>query len=209
MGKPAIGGLYAVIDPARVEPGRLLPMTRAILKGGASVVQLRDKISTARDYVHLARQVGKLCRAQTVPFIVNDRVDVAMASGADGVHVGPEDISVEDVREILGSDAIVGASAGTVEAAVVAEAQGADYLGVGAIYEARSSKPNASAPRGPEAIAEIVEKVAIPVIGIGGIGVANSEAVMAHGAHGVAVISALMEADDPRGAAKQLASIVQ
>ncbi len=207
--KSKIGGLYAIIDPARVEPSALMGMTASILEGGASVVQLRDKISTARDYVASVRAMKAVCQRYGAPLIVNDRVDVALAAGADGVHVGPEDIGVQAVRAIVGPAFVVGASAGTVDAALQAEEEGADYLGVGAIYEARRSKPDASAPRGPEAIAAIVDRVTIPVVGIGGIGADNAAAVMERGASGVAVISALMEAEDPGAAARELSRQVE
>ncbi len=206
----AIRGLYAIVDPARIVDGsddieRVEEVTRAVLRGGASVVQLRDKESTSRRRYRLACALAVVCAEFGAPFIVNDRLDIALASGADGVHLGPEDVPVKATRSLVDEDFIVGASAGTVEAARRLESEGADYLGVGAIYEARQSKPDASPPRGPEAISKVVDAVDIPVVAIGGIDETNAAEPVEHGASGVAVIRALMGADDPEAAARRLA----
>lgn len=203
--------LYAIIDPARCAGAgtgdrleAVVTTTRAVLEGGAKVVQLRDKAGTARQTYHLARRLAGVCEDFDVPFIVNDRVDIALAAGAHGVHVGPEDVPVGAIREVVDDDLIVGGSAGTPDVAEKLEAQGADYLGVGAIYEARESKPDASPPRGPEAIRAVVDAVDLPVVGIGGIDETNAAEVVGAGATGVAVIGALMDADNPREAARRL-----
>lgn len=183
-------------------------MTRAVLRGGASVIQLRDKRSSGRQLVALARDLRDVCAAFNATFIVNDRLDIALASGADGVHLGPEDIPVEAARSIVDDDFIIGASAGTPEMARMLARQGADYVGVGAIYEARPSKSDASPPRGPEAIRAVVDVVDIPVIAIGGINHENAAQAMAHGASGVAVIRALLDADEPERAARQFIDVL-
>lgn len=209
-----IQGVYAIVGP----PGavdtkeafrRVESLTEAVLCGGGSVVQLRDKRSTARQTLELARRIRSICADFDVPFIVNDRVDIALASGADGVHLGPDDVPVKAARQMVDQNFVIGGSAGTVEAARRLEAEGADYLGVGAIYEARQSKPDASPPRGPEAIAAVVEAVDIPVVAIGGIDATNAREPIEYGARGVAVIRALSEADDPESAARQLRRAVE
>ena len=194
--------LYAIIDPSKTDD--LEKTTRAILRGGASLIQLRAKASSTREVLAKARLVGAICGEYDVPFIVNDRLDVALACGADGVHLGPDDLPVEAAREIVGDDFVIGASAGTPEAARQKAEAGADYLGSGAVFEARPSKADASAPRGPQALAAIVETVDIPVYGIGGINAENAAQVMDAGAAGVAVIRALLDADDPEAAARHL-----
>ena len=204
-----IRGLYAIVDPTRIfggteDIGRVEEVTRAILRGGASVVQLRDKESPSRKKYRLACALAPVCAEFGVPFIVNDRLDVALASGADGVHLGPEDVPVAAARAVAGDDFIIGGSAGTVEAARRLQSEGADYLGVGAIFEARASKPDASPPRGPQVISQVVEAVDIPVIAIGGIDERNAAEPMEYGASGVAVIRALMGAEDPEEAARRL-----
>lgn len=210
------GSLYAIVDPTRIAGGMSSSradavgrFVRAVVDGGADVVQLRDKEATARKTHYLASHLAELCKQLDVPFIVNDRVDIALTSGADGVHVGPEDVPVEAVRKVVDDDFVVGGSAGIPEVARRLEDQGADYLGVGAIYEARESKPDASPPRGPEALGAVCEAVDIPVVGIGGIGPSNARAVVEQGAAGVAVISALTKGKDPAEAAGRLSEAVR
>lgn len=207
--------LYAIVDPARCSPGTdgvdpdaVEQFTRAVIDGGAGFIQLRDKTQTARQTYHLACRLADVCAELDVLFIVNDRLDIALAAGADGVHVGPEDVPVAAIRDFVDDEFIIGGSAGTPEVARRLEEQGADYLGVGAVYEARNSKPDASSPRGPEAVASVVDAVDIPVVGIGGIDASNAAAVTDSGAHGVAVISALSGADDPRAAAAELCAVM-
>lgn len=199
------GTLYAVVDPSRCDGfDEVEEFIRRIIDGGATWIQLRDKEATGRQLVDRARRLAGICTAQGAQFIVNDRLDVALAAGADGVHLGPDDVPVEAARTVVDGDFVVGGSAGTPEAATRLQNEGADYLGVGAIYEARSSKSDASPPRGPEAIEAVVDAVDVPVVGIGGIDASNAKQVVEHGAAGVAVISALMDADDPEAAAAAL-----
>jgi thiamine-phosphate pyrophosphorylase len=143
-------------------------VAEAALRGGATVLQFREKHATTRHLYETARRLRELCRSLAVPFIVNDRVDIALAVDADGVHVGPDDLPVAVVRQLLGPHRIVGASAGNVEEALRAQEEGATYLGVGAVY-ATGTKPDAGAPIGPGGLGEIVRAVRIPVVGIGGI----------------------------------------
>lgn len=202
-------GLYAIIDPSHLSGAvSVEEMTRAVLRGGASIIQLRDTVSTSRQIFERARRLQVICREFDIPFIVNNRLDIALAAGADGVHLGPDDLPVEAARRIAGDEFIIGGSAGTPEVARDLEKAGATYLGVGAIYDARHSKPDASAPRGPKAIEAVARQVNLPIFGIGGIHRENAAEVMAHGANGVAVIRALMQVDDPEEAARQLCSVL-
>lgn len=201
--------VYAIIDPAQLEDeAKFLEVTRAVLNGGAGYVQLRDRSSTSREVFERARAMAPICREADVPFIVNDRLDIALASEADGVHLGPDDVPISAARQVVGPDFIIGASAGTLERALSVEAAGADYLGVGAIFEARPSKADASAPRGVQIISEIAQKIEIPIIGIGGIDHENARSVIDAGAQGVAVIRALLKAADPEEAARRLCELI-
>ncbi|MGM0558891.1 MAG: thiamine phosphate synthase [Myxococcota bacterium] len=201
--------VYVILDPRVVpEDKSLLEVAEAAIQGGAGVLQLRDKGSDGRQLVERARSLARLCRQHSAHFVVNDRLDVAMAAGADGVHLGPTDISVRDARRVA-PGLIIGGSAGTPELARDYLDAGVDYLGVGAMYEARASKPDASAPRGPAAMAKIRELTDIPLIGIGGIDAGNAAAVIEAGASGVAVIREVVKARDPRAATADLASVVK
>jgi thiamine-phosphate pyrophosphorylase len=194
--------LYVITD--RVLSGRSHEaQAEAAIAGGATAIQLRDKTAPARVLVEVGERLAALCRARGVVFIVNDRADVAMACGADGVHVGEDDLPVAAARRLLGPGKIVGASAGTVEAARRAEAEGADYLGVGAVFST-GTKADAGDAIGLEALARIVRAVRIPVVGIGGITVENAAAVIRAGAAGVAVVSAVVAQPDIAAAARAL-----
>ncbi len=199
--------LYLVLDPGALPEGaRLLDVAARAIVGGVTVIQLRDKQSGVRQLVERARVLAELCEAHRVCFIVNDRVDVALASGAHGVHLGPEDMRVEDARRIA-PQLIIGGSAGDPASATALVEQGVDYLGVGAIYDARASKANASAPRGPAVIASVREVVSgLPLVGIGGIDASNARAVIDAGANGVAVIRAIASSEDPEAAARRMKS---
>ncbi len=180
------GRVYVLTD--RLDDG-LPNRVGAALRGGATAVQVRLKEATARQLIHITTALKPLCAQAGAKLIVNDRLDVALAAGADGVHLGPHDIPLEDARGLVGPDMLLGGSAGSVEAAKTL-AQVADYLGVGAIYDARPSKADASAPRGPQILRQICAQVSIPVVGIGGVGHGNAGACIEAGASGVAVIRA-------------------
>ncbi len=196
--------VYVIVDPRAVPDGQdLMEVAQRALRGGAGVLQLRDKTSSARQLVERAEALKDMCDGYDALFVVNDRLDVALAAGADGVHLGPDDIGIEHARRIA-PKLIIGGSAGTLARAKRLEEQGADYLGVGAIYDAHSSKPDASAPRGPGVIAEISSQLHLPIVGIGGITADNAAAVTAAGAAGVAVIRHVVASDAPEAAARQL-----
>lgn len=196
--------LYMILDPSALEPGvDPLWIAQEALAGGAGVLQLRDKRSSARASVSLARALARICASAGVPFIVNDRLDVAIISGADGVHLGPKDLRVDDARA-LAPGLIIGASAGDPIRALELESQGADYLGCGAVFDATASKPDASPARGVHFITQVRELVSIPVVGIGGITIDNGASVIKAGADGIAVIRAISEHENPREATRLL-----
>ncbi|MDR5683957.1 MAG: thiamine phosphate synthase [Armatimonadota bacterium] len=196
--------VYVITDPGA---GDHEDLARAALAGGATVVQLRDKRATSRRLYEVAVRLQHLVAEAGVPLIVNDRVDVALAAGAAGVHLGPDDLPVGSARRILGSSGIVGASAGTVAEAVEAERAGADYIGAGPVF-ATATKPDAGVPIGLEGLRRIAAAVRVPVVGIGGITAENAGSVIAAGASGVAVISAVVATEDKVGAARAIRQAV-
>lgn len=199
--------VYVIIDPEHCADRAPLDVARRAVSGGATCLQLRAKRLDDRERVDLGRALSALARRHRALFIMNDRVDLALATDAHGVHVGPHDLPVETARRLLGLDGavrIVGASASSPARARELEAAGADYLGCGALYDASDAKPDASAPRGAEWVAEIARAVSIPVVGIGGITPERAGDVVRHGAAGVAVIRAVCAASDPAAAARQL-----
>ncbi len=202
-------GLYVITceDPSR---GRgHLEVAEAALKGGATTIQLRDKHMPAKELYRLAEEMKLLVKSCALGsiFIINDRVDVAAAVGADGVHLGQEDLPLEAARKILGKTAIIGVSAANVKEAVEAERGGANYLGVGPVFPT-PSKDDAGEPIGLGGLEEIRRAVSIPLIAIGGINQDNLEAVLKAGADGAAVISAVAGAEDMVVAAQRLAQMI-
>ena len=165
--------LYVITDEALAGGRSHEEQTRAALAGGARVIQLRDKTATTARLFEAAAAMRRLTREAGALLIINDRLDIALASDADGVHVGPDDLPVAVARRLL-PGRIVGASAGTVDEAIAAERDGADYLGVGAVYEARGSKADAGSPVGPERVAVVRAAVTLPMVGICGIKAANA-----------------------------------
>jgi thiamine-phosphate pyrophosphorylase len=185
-------------------------VVRAAIDGGVDVVQLREKDASARERYEMGQEVRAVTREAGVPLIVNDRVDLALALEADGVHLGDEDLPVPVARELLGEGAIIGRSVSDVADARAAEEAGADYLGVGAIY-ATGSKDDIDDDEyaiGTERLAGIVDAVDIPVVGIGGITAENAGEVVTAGADGAAVITAITGADDPEAATRELGAAV-
>jgi thiamine-phosphate pyrophosphorylase len=204
--------LNAIVDPERSGGHDLADLARLCAEGGATLIQLRDKLSDTRTMVAAARAIKQALAPLKVPFVVNDRVDVALASGADGVHVGQDDMAVEDARKILGRAAIIGLSIKTVAEANAAPVDLLDYVGSGGVY-VTGSKQQKNAPIGPEGLARVIAALharvpKLPVCGIAGIDARNAGAVIAAGADGVAVISALSLTPDPAAAARELRAIV-
>ena len=180
-----------------------LEVARAAIEGGATAIQLRDKEATTRELIEAGLALRELTREWGVAFIINDRVDVALAVDADGVHVGQDDMPATLARKLVGPDRVVGVSASTVEEALQAEADGADYISASPVF-ATPTKPDAAPPTGLEGLRAIVEAVRIPVVAIGGINESNVEEVIRAGAAGVAVISAVVGAPDIAAAARRL-----
>jgi thiamine-phosphate pyrophosphorylase len=204
--------LNAIVDPERAGGHQLADLARACARGGATLVQLRDKRSATRAMIEEARAIKKALANSGVPFVVNDRVDVAMAAGADGVHLGQEDMAVEDARQLLGPDAIVGLSIKSVAEADAAPLALIDYVGSGGVYVTASKQQN-NPPIGPAGLARIIAALRrrapdLPVCGIAGIDADNAGEVIAAGADGVAIISALSLTPDPAAAARALRDIV-
>lgn len=194
--------LYAVTDRSWTGQQSLYEQIEAALKGGVTMVQLREKQLSEDELVAEAIQIKELCHRYEVPLIINDNVDAALKSGADGVHVGIEDAPVSEIRRRAGDDFIIGATAKTTEQAKAAEAAGADYLGVGAVFPSPTKK-NAIRIT-PQDLREICGSVAIPAVAIGGITGDNVSEIKGGGMAGVAVVSAIFAAQDIQKAAAEL-----
>ena len=188
--------LYAVTDRSWLKEGQsLLSVCEDVLAGGATFLQIREKDLDADAFEAEAAGLKALCARYRVPYVVNDSVEIALAIDADGVHVGQSDIRGRDIRTLIGSDKILGISAGTVEEAIAAENAGADYIGVGAVF-GTSTKKNAR-NLSMEKLQEICRAVSIPVVAIGGINAGNLLELSGSGVDGVAVVSAIFAAADP------------
>lgn len=199
--------LYAVTDRRWLKGMTLAEAVEKVIDGGASFVQLREKSITHDDFVEEAKKILPICRRHGVPLIINDDVEAAVECGADGVHVGQEDMAVVKARKLLGKDKIIGASAHTVEEAVKAQNDGADYLGCGAVFHTGTKWVKTQLTF--ESIRKITSAVDIPVVAIGGITQENMPLLKGCGAAGVAVVSAIFAADDIKHAAEELKAIAQ
>ncbi|MBP3568257.1 MAG: thiamine phosphate synthase [Lachnospiraceae bacterium] len=194
--------LYAVTDRAWVGKQTLLEQIEDALRGGVTLVQLREKELSEAEFIEEAILVRKLCHRYRVPLIINDNVEVALKSGADGVHVGIEDQPVAEIRKRVGEDFIIGATAKTVEQAKAAEVSGADYLGVGAVFPSPTKKNAIRITR--DQLREICTSVSIPAVAIGGISSINMSELKGGGMSGIAVVSAIFAAEDIEEAAGKL-----
>ncbi len=199
--------LYAVTDRHWLNGRSLYEVVRESLEGGATFIQLREKTLDEASFLEEAKEIKKLCAEYKVPFVINDNVDIALAIDADGVHVGQSDMEAGDVRAKLGPDKIIGVSAQTVEQAILAERRGADYLGVGAVFQT-SSKDDADSVS-YETLKAICDAVSIPVIAIGGITAENAKELVGSGIVGIAVISAIYAQDDIPKATRELKKVVE
>ena len=207
---PSAWHTYLVTQESRSEGRDTVSVVEKAIEGGVNAVQLREKGTNARHRYRLGLRLRELTDEAGIPLIVNDRIDLARAVAADGVHLGQSDLPVEIARDQLDTDAVVGCSAATVEEATTAEAAGADYLGVGSVYATDSKDVDTEKDGvGPDRVRAIVDAVDIPVVGIGGIDATNAGAVVEAGAAGVAVISAIAAADDPSDATRGLREVVE
>lgn len=194
--------LYFITDSTTVSEDRFLPVVEAACKGGATIIQLREKDKSTREYMQLAEAVHAITSRYNIPLIIDDRVDVALAIGAEGVHVGQSDMPVHVARKLMGEGKIVGVTAKTVPQALEAYEQGADYLGCGAIYPTTTHVKTVITP--VETLKEVVKAVPIPVNAIGGLNKDNIFVLKGSGIAGVCAVSAIMKAVDPETATREL-----
>ena len=196
--------LYLVTDKSD-DVEKFLKTIEEAIKGGVSVVQIREKTAYTLDFYNLALKVKEITTKYNIPLIINDRVDVALAIDAEGVHVGQSDMPCDVTRALVGHDKIVGVSAATIEEAKKAEKDGADYIGTGAVF------PTATKDDAPKItkkdLKEIVDSINIPVVAIGGITIENASELIDTGISGLSVVSAIMSSDDPKKSSEKLLNI--
>ena len=197
--------IYLIADFTDRSETTVIKAVQQALEGGVMTVQYRDKSELShKRRLKRAQRIKALAQKSGALFIVNDFLGLALEVEADGVHLGPTDLDPEVARQQSPVDFIIGGSAGTVDRAVQLESSGVDYLGVGAIFDAKQTKPDASHPRGPEVIRTISRQIRIPIVAIGGIGPHNVERVFAAGADGVAVVRSVLDSDDPARAVAEI-----
>ena len=200
--------LYLVTDRGSLAGRDLLDVVGRAVAGGAKLVQLREKNACTREFVELARALAGLVRPLGARLVINDRVDVALACDADGVHVGQDDMRPADVRALIGPRRILGLSVTGQDEARAARGEPVDYLGAGPVF-ATATKKDAGAPQGIDGLARMIALAEVPVVAIGAVTAANAAAVMAAGAAGLAVVSAICAAPDPEAAARELRGIAE
>lgn len=198
-----IGCLHVITDTELQDRFSHLELANLAIAGGADTIQFRQKSGSTRKMIETARQMKQLCTSSGVVFIVNDRLDVAIASASDGVHLGQDDFPIPLAREILGDAKIIGGSAVTLDEAKKCLSEGADYVGFGPVYPT-TSKADAGPVTGIELMQEVIDKVPLPIIAIGGVNKDNTAEVMQAGAYGIAVISAVCCEQNPEEATREL-----
>jgi len=199
--------LYLVTDRKLARGRPTLDIVKAAVQGGVTCVQLREKECSTLDFIEQALTIKDFLKARAVPLIINDRMDVALAIEADGVHLGQTDMPLATAKKIIGNSMIIGISAESLEDAVAAEKGGADYLGVSPIY-ATPTKNDTAPPLGLAGLRAVREAVKLPLVGIGGLNRDNAAAVIKNGGDGVAVVSAIVAADDPAAAAGNIKQVI-
>ena len=202
-----IGRLHVLTDTVMQTRFSHSDLARLALRGGADTIQFRQKTGSTREMIRIAAQMKQLCSDYGVPLIVNDRVDVAIAAEADGVHLGQEDFPVPLARELLGEEKIIGASASDIIEGQKCLEEGADYIGFGPVYPT-TSKDDAGAVKGVNTLTQIVEAVSAPIIAIGGISSNHVSEILQAGAHGIAVISSVCCQEDPEQATRALYQVI-
>ena len=198
--------LYFFTDSTQYEKDEFLRRVESALKGGVTILQLREKERTTREYLELAKAVHELTLKYNVPLIIDDRIDIAMAADAEGVHLGQSDLPIDIGRRMFGKDKIIGATTKTVEQALEAYKQGADYLGVGAIFPTTTKVKTILTST--ETLSDICDAVPIPVNAIGGLNAENIDVLKGIPISGVCAVSAIMKADDSMAAAKALSDAI-
>ncbi|MBQ1660849.1 MAG: thiamine phosphate synthase [Clostridia bacterium] len=194
--------LYFITDSTPYNEEEFLERVEKALSGGVTIMQLREKDRTTREYISLAEKVHSIAQKYKVPLIIDDRTDVALAVGAEGVHLGQSDMPIDTARKIVGDKMIIGATTKTVEQALEACKNGADYLGVGAIYPTTTKVKTVLTS--VDTLKDIVKAVSVPVNAIGGLNKDNIDVLKDSGISGICAVSAIMKADDPQTAAREL-----
>jgi len=203
-----IGRLHVLTDTVLQSRFSHLELARMAIKGGSDTIQFRQKIGTTREMIEIVRQLKQLCLGSGVTLIVNDRIDVAIAAEADGVHLGHDDFPIPLARKLLGKSRVIGGSAASLEEARKCLAEGADYIGFGPVYPT-TSKADADPVTGIKPLKQTVDAIPLPIIAIGGINIENAAEVMRAGARGIAVISAVCCQEDPEHATRALNNALQ
>ena len=197
--------VYLVTDRRNKTDEEFLNIIEEAIKGGTTIVQLREKTASTKEFYDLALKVKEITSRYDVPLLINDRIDIALAVGSEGVHIGQDDMPADIAREIIGEDKILGVSASTVEEAKKAEIDSADYIGSGAVFPTATKDDADSVSE--EELKEIVDSIDIPVVAIGGITIENAHTLKASGIAGFSVVSAIMSAEDPKEASEKLKEI--
>ena len=204
-----VRGLYVIVDPEATRGRDVIEIAQAALRGGASVIQLRDKTRDKGEVLQIARAIKALCDDHDALFIVNDDADIAYLSEAHGLHVGQTDLPVEEARRVLSPGQIVGRSNNGTTEALESEGHGADYVAVGAIYATSTMGKSGRTALGPDMIRRVKQAVSAPVVAIGGINATNIADVARAGADCICVVSAVTYADDPERAAAELVETIE
>ena len=197
--------VYLVTDHRNKTDEEFLNVIEEAIKGGTTIVQLREKTASTKDFYELALKVKEITSRYDVPLLINDRIDIALAIDSDGVHIGQDDMPADVARKIIGNDKILGVSASTVDEAIKAEEDGADYIGSGAVFPTATKDDADSVSK--EELKNIVDSINIPVVAIGGITLENANTLKDTGIAGFSVVSAIMSADNPKEASKELKKI--
>lgn len=197
--------LYLVTNRDKISDDVFFNRIEEALEGGVSLVQLREKTASTKEMIEIATKLKDLCHKYQVPLLIDDRVDVCLASGADGVHLGSEDMDIDVARRILGDEKIIGATAKTVDTALEKERQGADYLGVGAIYPTKTKVKTVLTKL--STLRAINDEIKIPSAAIGGLNETNLDVLEGSGASGICVVRAIMDSEKPREVAEKLSGL--
>jgi len=203
---PVDYSLYLVTDRGILKGRDLFRAVEDAIKGGVTLVQLREKDISSRDFYHIALKIKEVVHYHHIPLIINDRLDIALAADADGLHIGQNDLPLKIARKLLGPGKILGYSVSNAEEARFGEQNGADYLGAGTVYPT-GSKADIGELIGADGLHNIKQSVSIPVVGIGGIGMSNLEEVKASGIDGISLISAILGSDDIEGTSRSLINL--